>query len=338
MMTWLRSPLIQIFCLLIALFSPYSIAGNPSWEQFKQEFLSSDGRVIDNGNGNITHTEGQGVAMLMAVQFDDQVTFDKTWGWTKSHLQVREDSLFAWSWSESEGVKDLNNASDGDLFIAWALARAYKKWNDPEYLSASLDISKTIRLKLIKESSGGAVILPGLQGFEKANGYILNLSYWVFPAIAELNQIDPSSQWLDLERTGIKLLKEARFGKWQLPPDWLLIKNKPEPTLNKRFGYDAVRIPLYLIWGKVATKELLKPFQDFWGNFPKPDYLPSWVDLETNAVGNYNASMGFHNIAKLTLNYPNLNSNEILWPDTSQSYYSYMLTFFSQLALEDLKK
>ena len=338
MMIWPRYLLIQVFCLFITSFSPNSIASTPDWEVFKQQFISADGRVSDNGNNNITHTEGQGMAMLMAIQSDDRSVFDNIWNWTRGNLQVREDKLFAWSWSDGIGVRDINNASDGDLFIAWALARAYKKWGDSEYLSSAIEISQTIRLKLLRVTQNGTVILPGAQGFEKENGYILNLSYWVFPAFSELNQIDPSKQWSDLEKTGIRLIQKARFGKWQLPPDWLLLAKKPELTMNKRFGYDAVRIPLYLIWGKVASKELMRPFQGFWKAYPNPDYLPSWTDLETNAVGNYNASIGFHNIAKLTLDYPVIKSNEILWPDSSQSYYSYMLTFFSQLAINDLKK
>ena len=30
------------------------------WQAFKTRFVSADGRVIDTGNGNITHSEGQG--------------------------------------------------------------------------------------------------------------------------------------------------------------------------------------------------------------------------------------------------------------------------------------
>ena len=337
-MSRLRLLIIQALCLHLIFFSPSLIAGNASWDQFKRQFLSIDGRIIDNGNANITHTEGQGMAMLMAVYADDQNTFDQIWSWTKSNLQVREDKLFAWSWSESMGIKDFNNASDGDLFIAWALRRAYKKWNRPEYLSAALEISQAIRLKLIKDTSDGTIIIPGVQGFERPNGFILNLSYWVFPAIDELNEIDPSPQWINLKKTGIKLLQKAKFGQWQLPPDWLLTGNQFQPAMNKRFGYDAVRIPLYLIWGKVATVDLLMPYQRFWGSFRDPDYLPSGVDLINNEPGKYNASMGFHNIAKLTLAYPSSIEDGLLWPDASQNYYSYMLSFFSQLALEDIKK
>jgi endoglucanase len=34
-------------------------------------FHMPDGRIIDTGNGNVSHTEGQGFAMLMAVENED---------------------------------------------------------------------------------------------------------------------------------------------------------------------------------------------------------------------------------------------------------------------------
>jgi endo-1,4-beta-D-glucanase Y len=30
------------------------------WTSFKSDFLSKDGRIIDNGNGGVSHSEGQG--------------------------------------------------------------------------------------------------------------------------------------------------------------------------------------------------------------------------------------------------------------------------------------
>ena len=330
--------LVRLLAVALILLSSTTLAASPSWGEFKHQFINSEGRVSDNGNGGISHTEGQGFAMLMAAYYDDPSSFERIWAWTKNNLQVREDKLFAWSWSSTEGVKDLNNASDGDLLIAWSLARAYQKWKTPEYLTASIEISQTIREKLLRQTNKGLIILPGLVGFESAAGTVVNLSYWVFPAIDGLNQIDPSPQWTELKLSGLNLIKEARFGKWNLPPDWLLISNKLSPTTNDRFGYDAVRIPLYLIWGDLSSRDVLKPFKKFWGSFQEAEFIPSWTDLKTNALGTYNASSGFHNVARITLAYPNLQSAQISAPNPSESYYSYMLTLFTQLALEELSK
>ncbi len=313
-------------------------ATSQDWAQFKKAFIQ-DGRVIDTGNKSISHTEGQGVAMLMAVHYDDLATFEQIWNWTQRELQVRPDKLLAWSWSPKQGAIDSNNASDGDLFVAWALSQAYTKWHEPRYLFASIQISQAIRNHLLRKTSKGTILLPGAYGFEKAGVLKLNLSYWVFPAINELAILDPSPDWEDLKETGVRLLQEAQFGKWHLPPDWLLLDGDTlTPADDARFGYDAVRIPLYLIWGKVATPDLLKPYQSFWGTYQDPSFLPSWVDLNSNITGTYNASTGFHDIAALTLAFPQLNEVKLESLDGSGSYYSNMLSLFTRTALEDLQK
>lgn len=43
-----------------------------AWESYKSRFMMPDGRIIDTGNGNVSHTEGQGFAMLLAVANNDR--------------------------------------------------------------------------------------------------------------------------------------------------------------------------------------------------------------------------------------------------------------------------
>jgi endoglucanase len=308
------------------------------WIQFKSTYIT-DGRVIDKGQNSISHTEGQGMALLLAVQNNDPKSFTQIWDWTQRNLQVRDDKLFAWSWSPKAGVNDMNNASDGDLFIAWALSRAYTKWNEPRYLFAAIQVSQSIREKLLRKTTKGTVLLPGAMGFEKSDGLKLNLSYWVFPAITELSSLDPAPEWEELKVTGLKLIEEARFGKWQLPPDWIKLEGeKLIPVDGDQFGYDAVRIPLYLIWGQQAAPDSIKPFQNFWGTFTGKPLLPAWVNVNTGEMATYNASAGFQSIAALTLAYPDLSSTSLPSFKPSQGYYSSMLSLLTEMALADLKK
>jgi cellulose synthase (UDP-forming) len=67
------------------------------WSFYKFHYVDG-GRVVSLDEDGITTSEGQGYAMLRAVWSDDSATFDSTWEWTKQHLQVREDRLFAWKW------------------------------------------------------------------------------------------------------------------------------------------------------------------------------------------------------------------------------------------------
>ena len=335
-----RQILLRFLLSSIALMLSYSVSafGNEDWTQFKAAYIEN-GRVIDVGQNNISHTEGQGMALLLAVQNNDPNTFAQVWAWTQSHLQVRDDKLFAWSWSPQGGVNDINNASDGDLLIAWALSRAYTKWNKPSYLFAAIQVSQSIRAKLLRKTMKGTVLLPGVMGFENPEGIKLNLSYWIFPAITDLSILDPAPEWEELRITGLRLIEEAQFGKWQLPTDWISLQNDViSPADNDQFGYDAVRIPLYMIWGKQANPSSIKPFQRYWSSFSGNSPIPAWVNVVNGEMATYNASIGFETVAALTIAYPDIDSTKLPSSNQPQDYYSYLLSLFTKMALEDLKK
>lgn len=298
-------------------------AANAEWGLFKQRFLLPEGRVIDTAHNNITHSEGQSAVMLLAVHYDDRAVFDNIWQWTQQKLQVREDKLLAWHWSPECGLIDINNATDGDLFVAWALLRAHNKWKNPDYLVDALEIIQDIRQNLLLETKRGIVLLPGMNGFNKPDGIVINLSYWVFPALQEIASVDPASEWQGLQQTGIELIKEANFGRWGLPADWVLLNNKltlPAEFLP-RFSYDAVRIPLYLFWAKYETAKLLTPFKQFWGYFNDASFIPAWTNLTDDSIDSYDASPGIRSIAQFSLDYPQLQLVSLPALDANQDYY-----------------
>ena len=116
------------------------------WRQYKDRFVTSEGRVVDNANGGISHSEGQGYAMLIAERLDDRPTFEAIWRWTQGNLLIRGDGLAAWRWSPQVlHVADHNNASDGDLLIAWALAEASDRWHVSEYRKSARQIVEAWR-------------------------------------------------------------------------------------------------------------------------------------------------------------------------------------------------
>jgi endoglucanase len=310
---------------------------NAEWTLFKQRFLLPEGRVIDTAHNNITHSEGQSAVMLLAVHNDDRAVFDNIWQWTRQKLQVREDKLLAWHWSPECGLTDINNATDSDLFVAWALLRAHNKWKNPDYLVDALEIIQDIRKNLLIETKRGIVLLPGMNGFNKSEGIVINLSYWVFPAIQEIASVDPASEWQGLQQTGIKLIKEANFGRWELPADWILLNNKltlPAEFLP-RFSYDAVRIPLYLFWAKYETDELLTPFKQFWGYFNGASFIPAWTNLTDDSIDSYDASPGIRSIAQFSLDYPQLHSVSLPALDKNQDYYSSLLLLLTKAMIQE---
>ena len=324
-------------CLLAALSPASARASEAAWKQFRESVIQPDGRVVDAAQGGISHSEGQGYAMLFAVHYGDHATFEQLWHWTRSHLQVRGDSLLAWRWSPQGGVTDKNDASDGDLIVAWALLRAYNKWHSPDYLDASRKLAQDIRAKLVRKTDHGVILLPGAEGFNKADGDAINLSYWVFPALDEIGQADPSPDWKALADNGIAILKYARFGRWGLPPDWLSLKTTsvPADALSDHFGYNAMRIPLYLLWSRRESPALLKPYRDFWGYFSGARFLPSWTNLKDDCVDSFDASPGVHRLAQWVLDYPATPSRSDGRPEKGQGYYSASLLLLIEMAMSE---
>jgi endoglucanase len=318
------------------------------WGLYKQRYISPEGRVIDTGNVDVSHSEGQGIGLLLSVHHKDRAAFDSIWQWTRTNLQTRPDKLFSWKWvpSATGGSKDdPNNATDGDLFIAWALYRAGRQWSEASYLAAAKEISRDIRAKLLRPSPYGLLLLPGEQGFVKEGQVTVNLSYWMFPALQDLNRLDPAPEWGQLIESGLKLLQTGRFGRWQLPSDWLRLADKPEipPDFKPRFGYDAIRIPLYLIWAKLDTPDNLKPFNDFWGYFKSAPFIPAWSNLTDDSVDSYNAFPGIQAIISLAgLPGPaRVESHKRLRTKlgADQAYYSASLLLLSEMAaLESIVK
>ena len=327
----------SLVMVLLILLSQTAAANEFDWTNFKQRFMESDGRVTDPSQGDISHSEGQGFAMLLAVHYGDSAAFGQLWQWTQQHLQVRDDSLLAWRWQPQLGITDRNNASDGDLLVAWSLLRAYEKWHTLAYLKASQKIARDIRGKLLRKTAHGLILLPGIEGFDKPEGITINLSYWVFPALSEIGRADPAPEWDELTRTGMTILQYAKFGRWGLPPDWLLLGEKVKPAngLPERFSYNAVRIPLYLLWGHQESEALLKPYRDFWGYFTGGRFMPAWTNFNDDSVDSYDASAGIHAIALWVTGFPDPLPVRLANIDDQQGYYSTMLLLLSKMAVDE---
>jgi endoglucanase len=304
------------------------------WQVYQSRFISADGRVIDTGNGSVSHSEGQGYGLILAVKNHDQANFQKIWQWTKSNLQVRQDQLFMWRKRQDVDLKDedMNNATDGDMLIAWALLEAGKLWQQPEYRKEAEKIIADVKLKLIKSWNGLDVVLPGEFGFNHEGVLVINLSYWIYPAFENFSKTDNDPIWHKLMESGRIIMEKARYGRWQLPPDWLQlnIDNSMEPIQTKRFGYDAVRVPLYLLLNHEKAQNLTA-FADFWA-FYQP-YTPAWIALNENIMDSYGASDGIQAIKKLTLwRAGRTDSIEIKPLNHDQDYYSSTLLLLSKIS------
>ena len=246
------------------------VLGAPAlWQAYKARFVTDQGRVVDTGNGQISHSEGQGYGMLLAVAANDRETFDRIWGWTRANLMVRDDELVAWRWEPDKrpAVADVNNASDGDLLIAWALAEAADYWREPAYAVAGRRIAvEAARKVVLFKTKLGAILLPGVAGFhaeDRSDGPVVNLSYYIFPAFPRLALVAPEFDWIGLSETGLALLDRTRSFVGALPADWISLKDEkvtPAAGFAPAFSYNAVRVPLYMAWAGLGEREQYAPF------------------------------------------------------------------------------
>jgi endoglucanase len=341
--------------LLFAAFALLAVAGRPAlaqpgpveaeWGKYRDRFVTADGRVRDTGNKEVSHTEGQGWAMLFAETAGDRASFAKLWQWTRDNLQRRDNALFSWRFDPGDGttpVADLNDASDGDILIAWALIRAGNRWSEPEYKEAAKRVVADIRHRLLTNTPGRLVLLPGAAGFKGKDGVtVVNPSYYVYPALKEFAKIQPSPQWQRLRRDGLALLAEARFGRWGLTPDWIDVDKKggvgPAANFPTRFGFDAVRIPLYLIWGGDATPERLASYLDFWNDYGRKP-APAWADVKDNSVAPYAGSTGFQAIAQLARGFAGPESPALPTIADNDDYYAASLTLLAAIARREIAR
>ncbi|MGJ3254113.1 MAG: glycosyl hydrolase family 8 [Elainellaceae cyanobacterium] len=268
-----------------------------SWEAYKQQFIQTDGRVIDREDQDRTVSEGQAYAMLRAVMIDDPDTFDLTLRWAEKNLARqtpegdRADMLWAWKWGEDEqgtwGTLDENFASDADIDAVTALIFAARRWDRPDYLElAQVKLQDIWDLSTVEvlsaESSEGATryLLPGpASAFQPRSDVLyLNPSYLAPYAFRLFAQVD-ERDWLSLVDSSYEILNaSSQLSSVGLPSDWVAFDTTTqafypieESRLQSIYSFDA-----YRVWWRVALDAA-------WFDEPRAiDYLRSHLDfLET---------------------------------------------------------
>lgn len=322
-----------------------------TWAYYKTRFISSDGRIIDYYQRGISHSEGQGYGLLLAVLQDDLNAFKTIRQWTWNNLMVRKDGLAAWSWGERRknqwDVLDYNNATDGDILIAWALLEGSRKWKNPEWKNQAQHILEQIQRYLVTQRGEKLSLLPAYFGFSDQAVQKINPSYFIFPAFrtfaahlwsnkrsskeplsderseapSEVSGLsDPSNSsdtahvdrteevrrspdggelfWERLYNDGLELIRQASLTRFSLPPDWInldqtgQILQTPGRGGGALFGFEAIRIPLYL--EMAGDRKGLKLFSAYITFLDTLNYLPMSVDLTNNQISLLEASAGVH--------------------------------------------
>jgi len=328
--------LVFIFCLTFSMapvFSPgrsffvgsgFAYAGETpgTWGYYKAHFINPDGRVMDLFQNRISHSEGQGYGLLLSLHNNDKATFENILRWTQNNLMVRKDDLAAWSWGKRDSgewaVIDYNNATDGDLLIAWALLGGSTKWQNSEWKALAEGILHCVQKSLIIIKNNRMVLLPGYYGFTARSGKSantsqteepeeinvkINISYFLFPAFKSFadasekaGKEDDKKFWQRLYSDSLAIFKQSLSSSMNLPPDWMNLDAKGnsvrDKNIREEFGYDAIRVPLYL--AMAGDKKALETFTPYLRFCNRLGYVPAKVDLMDEQIAIQEGSAGIH--------------------------------------------
>lgn len=247
-----------------------------AWAAWKEAHIDPSGRVIDRLQGGASHSEGQSWGLTLAARMGDIDAFEAMLAWTEANLAVREDGLLAWRWLPDAAipVADLNNASDGDLFFAWALTDAAARFERGAYHTRAAAIVAALDAACVVPFPGqeGAYLLsPGAHGFETEAGHVVNPSYYMLRAMTELASLHGAPRLGTAAQNGDVLLADlARRGPM---PDWVEVTPegpRPAEAFTDNRGYEAIRVPLWLVWSGHATHPAVKAAAQRAAQMPAP--------------------------------------------------------------------
>lgn len=275
----------RITLLLCLIFLSQVLHAESLWPYFKQNFITDTGRVIDTQQQGISHSEGQGYGMLLSVKFNDRRTFNRLWLWTRKNLQTRNDKLFSWKFGRAESgeyqVLDENNATDGDVLIAWALLQAYQKWNIYQYLTEARHIQEDLIRYTLIEYYGHMFLMPAVFGFQHGQDYRLNPSYLVFPAYAAFAKAF-SGPWTRLLEDSKWLLQASLHADLKLPSDWVTLDGRTGRIGNDdHFSSEAIRVWLYEALLSNGTASVFPGFRHWQNYFERHGHYPDRFDAQT---------------------------------------------------------
>lgn len=318
-----------------------SMTASDVWQAWKSGYLLADGRVVDRLQQQASHSEGQGYGMLLASEFNDREAFAQMMAWTEANLAVRPDALLAWRWLPDAAVPvpDTNNATDGDLFYAWALVRAARRFGERRYLERASETAIALAQRCLIPSPAApetVLILPGAFGFASPERVVVNPSYMMPLALREVAAATGVSELaLAAQHAEALLTTLATQG---LVPDWVQVTPQglaPADGFSPNAGYEAIRVPLFLIWSgqnrHAAVANMMRLYdREVLPGQPVPTVIEpvSGLVLETSPDPGYQAVAGLVSCAARVGQV----GSRIPPFDPTQPYYPATLQLFAMIA------
>jgi endoglucanase len=237
--------------------------GWPAWQRFASAYLSDDGRVVDRDSpARVTVSEGQAYALLFALVADDRARFERLLTWTANNLADGDldARLPAWRWGQRTsgewGVLDPNSAADADLWLAYTLYEAARRWHVPAYRAHAAALAA----RILREETGavagfGRVLLPAPHGFVTTDAWRVNPSYSPLQLVRRLARVDGAAGFRELAADTPRLILATALHGYA--PDWSEYRRGAgfgaDPSGGATGSWAAIRV--YLWAGMLAPGE-----------------------------------------------------------------------------------
>lgn len=344
----------------------------PLWDNFKEHFITSDGRVLESiSKYQNTFSEGQSYAMFFALVANDPATFEKLWRWSQNNLFGGDPShhLPAWLWGRAEDgswkVLDTNSASDADLWFTYALLEAGRIWKREDYLRDARKLLSDIEKQETATIPGfGTMLLPGFFSYVQPDSvWRLNPSYLPIPILRRLASESPTGPWSAMPALTARMLKES--SPKGFAADWVSFQAKPNQTPSfiedslsgPRGSYDAIRVYLWagmMPEGDSLTKPVLQSVIGMLHAISPQGIPPEQVNVLTGdksgtapfgfsaALLPYLKAHGQYDLMRQQLARAYAMQQETLTPEYLKNqrppYYDYLLTLFGVGWIDDRYK
>lgn len=291
------------------------------------------GCIEDNGSA---HSESTGYGMILSVAAQNKTAFDQIFSFAEAKL-LQSNGLYAWRYDiNNNTVPDTNNATDGDILIAWALLKGYAQWGDENYQTRALEIINAIKTNCTKSYAGYTILLPGGKAaFDHSaeEGYVVvNPCYYIYKALRDFAYVTEDDSWLTVINDGQRIMQDFITyikPKVAILPNWFIVKDGGtfafDPNHDRKSGWDAMRCPLYSAWDTEVNYEdtLWKAFYNAYAE----DSTPAVIDIYNGSVESYIRDFtSFKAIRNVVL------GNTVSLDFQSNGYYQDALVLFSYLA------
>lgn len=259
-----------------------------------------------NGGERVTLSEAQGYGMLIAAKagqqnMANQGDFEKLYNYYLTN-RLPNSELMSWKQtirSTGKMKQFRHNATDGDLYIAYALLQASKVW--PKEADRYKGQAEKLLAEILRRNYNSKlnILTVGDWATEDAQFSSLMRTSDVMPQqFDEFYQLTKDTRWLQIKQTMVEklLLMSGRY-KTGLLPDFMWVgltgvePAKPNAVATKfdgTYSYNACRVPYHLAQSQDTHSQLV--LEKMMAFFMKKNRIQAGYELNGNKLHHYQAS------------------------------------------------